>query len=230
MPHLPSPPAHLARYRTTGRCYKIVLPYAFEARQSLEMLKEIITMANSGDGILAVRINNQRVGSVIGQIIPEPVRVHPGMLSSQGLSEELCGEKNIWEDRYRSIVDLESHLYRNGTRTIKIFLHLSQEEQRKRFLSRIDDADKNWKFSLADIQERKYWKKYMDAYETCLNATSTHQAPWYVVPADDKENARLIVSRIVLDSLEGVKMAYPKTSPKRRLELKAIRKQLRSPA
>ncbi len=158
------------------------------------------------------------------------VRVHPEMLRSQGLSKELRGEKNIWEDRYRSIVDLESHLYRNGTRTVKIFLHLSQEEQRKRFLSRIDDADKNWKFSLADIQERKYWKKYMEAYETCLNATSTHQAPWYVVPADAKENARLIVSRIVLDSLEGLKMEYPKTSPKRRLELKAIRKQLRVPA
>jgi PPK2 family polyphosphate:nucleotide phosphotransferase len=154
------------------------------------------------------------------------VRVHPEILRSQGLAEELRDEKSIWEERYRSIVDLENHLYRNGTRTIKIFLHLSKEEQRKRFLERIDEPDKNWKFSLADIQERKYWKQYMKAYEACLNATSTHHAPWYVVPADDKENARLIVSRIVLDSLHELKMAYPKTTAKRRQELKSIRKLL----
>src|ERR1017187_8681157 len=122
------------------------------------------------------------------------VRVHPEILRSQGLSEELRDEKTIWEERYRSIVDLESHLYRNGTRTVKIFLHLSQEEQRKRFLERIDEPEKNWKFSLSDIHERKCWKHYMEAYGDCLNATSTHHAPWYVVPADDKENARLIVS------------------------------------
>ena len=154
------------------------------------------------------------------------VRVHPEILRSQGLSEELRDEKTIWEERYCSIVDLESHLYRNGTRTIKIFLHLSQEEQRKRFLERIDEPDKNWKFSLADIHERKYWKDYMRAFEACLNATSSHRAPWYVVPADDKENARLIVSQIVLDALRNFKMAYPKSSAKRRLELRAIRRRL----
>ena len=124
------------------------------------------------------------------------------------------------------MVDLERHLYRNGTRTIKIFLHLSQEEQRKRFLERLDEPDKNWKFSLADIHERKYWKDYMKAYEACLSATSTHHAPWYVVPADDKQNARLIVSRIVLDTLKELKMAYPKPTEKRRQELESIRKQL----
>ena len=154
------------------------------------------------------------------------VRVHPEILRNQGLSEELRDEKTIWEERYRSIVDLESHLYHNGTRTVKIFLHLSQEEQRKRFLERIDEPDKNWKFSLADIHERKYWKDYMKAYEACLSATSTHHAPWYVVPADDKENARLIVSQIVLDALQELKMAYPKTTTKRRLELQAIGKEL----
>ena len=154
------------------------------------------------------------------------VRVHPEILRSQGLSEELRNEKTVWEERYRSIVDLESHLYRNGTRTIKVFLHLSQEEQRKRFLERIDEPDKNWKFSLSDIHERKYWKLYMKAYEVCLNATSTRHAPWYVVPADDKENARLIVSQIVLDALNELKMAYPKTTAKRRRELKSIRKLL----
>jgi len=154
------------------------------------------------------------------------VRVHPEILRSQGLAEELRDEKNIWEQRYRSIVDLESHLYRNGTRTIKIFLHLSQEEQRKRFLERIDEPEKNWKFSLSDIHERKYWKHYMEAYEACLNATSTQHAPWFVVPADDKENARLLVSQIVLDALHELKMAYPKTTAKRQQELIAIRKQL----
>jgi len=154
------------------------------------------------------------------------VRVHPELLRSRGLAEELRDEKSIWKERYRSIVDLESHLYRNATRTIKVFLHLSQEEQRKRFLERIDEPDKNWKFSLADIHERKYWKHYMEAYEDCLNATSTHHAPWYVVPADDKENARLIVSQIVLDALNELKMAYPKTTPKRWRELKSIRKLL----
>ena len=154
------------------------------------------------------------------------VRVHPEILRSQGLAEELRDEKTIWEERYRSIVDLEEHLHRNGTRIIKVFLHLSKDEQRQRFLERIDEPDKNWKFSMADIHERKYWKHYMHAYEACLGATSTHHAPWYVVPADDKENARLIVSQIVLDALHDLKMAYPKTTAKRRRELKAIRKQL----
>jgi PPK2 family polyphosphate:nucleotide phosphotransferase len=154
------------------------------------------------------------------------VRVHPELLRNAGLSEELRDEKNIWDERYRSIVDLESHLYRNGTRIVKIFLHLSKDEQRKRFLVRIDEPEKNWKFSLADIHERKYWTEYMKAYEVCLSATSTHHAPWYVVPADDKENARLIVSQIVLDVLGDLKMAYPKTTAKRRRELKAIGKLL----
>ena len=154
------------------------------------------------------------------------VRVHPEILHSQGLPEELLDEKTIWKERYRSIVDLEAHLHRNGTRIIKFFLHLSKDEQRKRFLERIDEPDKNWKFSLADIHERKYWNHYMKAYEVCLNATSTHHTPWYIVPADDKENARLIVSRIVLDALHDLKMAYPKTTAKRRRELKSIRKGL----
>jgi PPK2 family polyphosphate:nucleotide phosphotransferase len=155
------------------------------------------------------------------------VRVHPKLLRGQRLPNELLDEKNIWKARYRSIVDLEEHLHRNGTRIIKVFLHLSKGEQRKRFLERIDEPDKNWKLSLADIQERKYWRHYMKAYEACLGATSTNHAPWYVIPADDKENARLIVSQIVLDTLNELKMAYPKTTAKRRQELKAIRKVLK---
>jgi PPK2 family polyphosphate:nucleotide phosphotransferase len=155
------------------------------------------------------------------------VRVHPEILRSQGLPKELLDEKNIWEERYRSIVEMESHLYRNATRTIKIFLNLSKAEQKKRFLARIDEPEKNWKFSLADIHERKYWKKYMEAYEACLNATSTHQAPWYAVPADDKANARMIIARILLDTLESLKLEAPKSTAKRRHELQAIRKQLK---
>jgi PPK2 family polyphosphate:nucleotide phosphotransferase len=154
------------------------------------------------------------------------VRVHPEILRSQGLPEELRDEKNIWEGRYSSIVDLESHLYRNGTRTVKIFLHISRDEQRKRFLERIDEPEKNWKFSLADIHERKFWKQYMEAYEALLSTTSTRHAPWYVVPSDDKENARLIVSGIVLEALKEMKMTYPKTTRKRREELLSIRKEL----
>ena len=121
---------------------------------------------------------------------------------------------------------MERHLHGNGTRIIKFFLHLSKEEQRKRFLARIDEPDKNWKFSLDDITERKFWTQYMKAFEECLGATSTNHAPWYVVPADDKENARLIVSQIVLDTFEDLKMAYPKTTAARRKELLAIRKEL----
>lgn len=154
------------------------------------------------------------------------VRVHPEILHSQGLPDGLLDEKTVWQGRYRSIIDLENHLYRNGTRIIKFFLHLSEEEQRKRFLERIDDPDKNWKFSLADLEERKFWKQYMEAYEECLSATSTRNAPWYVVPADDKENARLIISQIILDTFRALKMSYPKSSAERQLELQSIRKQL----
>ena len=154
------------------------------------------------------------------------VRVHPEILRSEGLPGELGDRKNFWEERYRSIVDLEEHLHRNGTRTVKVFLHISPEEQRKRFLERIDEPEKNWKFSAADIRERTFWKRYMEAYEECLQATSTDHAPWYAVPADNKDDARLIVSQIVLDSLDELKMAYPKTTPKRGRELNTIRKLL----
>jgi PPK2 family polyphosphate:nucleotide phosphotransferase len=154
------------------------------------------------------------------------VRVHPELLRSSGLPDKLIEEKTIWRGRYQSIVDLEKHLHRNGTRIVKFFLHLSKNEQRKRFLERIEEQDKNWKFSLADIHERKYWPHYIKAYETCLNATSTHHTPWHVVPADDKENARLIVSHIVLEALDDFKMAYPKTTAKRWRELNSIRQRL----
>nr|WP_200991940.1 ADP-polyphosphate phosphotransferase [Rhizobium rhizogenes]QCL10566.1 polyphosphate kinase 2 family protein [Rhizobium rhizogenes] len=154
------------------------------------------------------------------------VRVHRDILLSEGLSDAPHDDKTLWHDRYRSISNLERHLHANGTRIVKIFLHLSKEEQRKRFLARIDEPEKNWKFSTADIEERQFWKHYMKAYEECLSATSTSDSPWYVVPADDKENARLIVSHIVLDTLDDLKMSYPETSKARRQELLAIRKRL----
>ena len=154
------------------------------------------------------------------------VRVHPEILRTEGIPDAPHDEKAIWRDRYHSIVNLERHLHVNGTRIVKFYLHLSKEEQRKRFLARIDEPEKNWKFSLADIAERKYWKQYMKAYEECLGATSTREAPWYVVPADDKENARLIVSQIILDTLEGLEMSYPKTTDERHQELLEIRRQL----
>ncbi len=153
------------------------------------------------------------------------VRVHPEILSSEGLSDDIDA-KTIWAERYHSIVDLENHLHRNGTRIIKFFLHISKEEQRKRFLKRIDEPHKNWKLSLADMKERKFWNHYMKAYEECLTATSTHNAPWYVIPADDKENTHLIISQIILDILKGLKMAYPKSNAKRKQELQSFRKLL----
>jgi len=154
------------------------------------------------------------------------VRVHPEILRSENLPDDLIGKHGVWQERYRSITDLEHHLHRNGTRIVKFFLHLSKEEQRKRFLARIDDPDKNWKLSVGDIQERKFWKQYMHAYEACLSATSTPYAPWYVVPADDKENARLIVSQIVLEALDGLELSYPRPSAQHRRELRSIRKLL----
>ncbi len=154
------------------------------------------------------------------------VRVHHAILKAQRIPSALIDGDTIWSHRFESIVNLEKHLHRNGTRIVKFFLHLSREEQRRRFLKRIDDPRKNWKFSQADIEERKYWAQYMRAYEACLAATSTRIAPWYVVPADDKANARLIVSRIVLDAFRDLRLAYPKPAAARRRELLSIRKQL----
>ena len=154
------------------------------------------------------------------------LRVHPEILKAEELPEEIEGDKKIWEHRYDSINELEKHLHRNGTRIIKFFLHLSKEEQRQRFLARIDDPDKNWKFSRDDIKERDFWKNYMVAYGECLAATSTKHAPWFAVPADDKKNARLIISQIILDTLNGMKVVFPKVDAQRKKELEALRKLL----
>jgi len=154
------------------------------------------------------------------------VRVHPEILRGEGLPHELQDKETIWQNRYRSIVDFEEHMHRNGTRIVKFFLHLSREEQRERFLKRIDQPAKNWKFSADDIRERSFWKQYMKAYEACLGATSTRHAPWYVVPADDKETAQLIVSHVILNALRDLKLAYPKLGPERHRELESARELL----
>ena len=154
------------------------------------------------------------------------VRVHPEILHAQPLPPEWLDDKGIWEKRFRSINDLEKHLYRNGTRILKFFLHLSKEEQRQRFLRRIEDPSRNWKFSKYDLAERGYWKEYQTAYEECLAATSTQHAPWFVVPADDKLNARLIISQVVLNTLKDLKMDYPVSDKARLKELQALKKQL----
>ncbi len=155
------------------------------------------------------------------------VRVHPNLLASEGLPDQIEQGKSTWQERFQSIANLENHLYLNGTRIIKFYLHLSEEEQRIRFMERIDTPEKNWKFSQDDMKERKFWPQYRAAYEDCLAATSTPDSPWYVVPADDKENARLIVSRIILDHLEDLKMSFPIVTQARKEELKLIRKQLK---
>ncbi|MCB8932929.1 MAG: polyphosphate kinase 2 family protein [Chthonomonadaceae bacterium] len=157
------------------------------------------------------------------------VRVHPEILQGQGLPKEDLEDPEIWDHRMRSMVDLEKHLNRNGTKVVKFFLHVSKEEQRRRFLARIEDPEKNWKFSPGDLAERAHWNEYMAAYEACLGATSTNHAPWYAVPADDKYNARLIVSQVIVETLEGLKMTYPEAEAHGD-ELAACRQQLEAEA
>jgi len=150
------------------------------------------------------------------------VRVHPEILRNQGLPRELTTGKDVWKNRFGSINDFERHMDLNATRIVKFYLHLSRDEQRQRFLERIEQPEKNWKFSDADVDERKLWGRYMKAYEECLSATSQKHAPWYIVPADEKKNARLIISQIIVETLKSMKMKYPGTTPERHAELLAI--------
>ena len=156
------------------------------------------------------------------------VRVHPELLQAQGLTVAESELEQLWQDRYRSISEMESHLVRNGTRIVKFFLHLSHDEQRRRFLSRIEQPEKNWKFSLDDLKERACWKQYMQAYASCMSATSSKQAPWYVIPADDKENARLIIADVIVDALQDMQLDYPTLSAEQERELAQAKKILQS--
>jgi PPK2 family polyphosphate:nucleotide phosphotransferase len=154
------------------------------------------------------------------------VKVHPEALAAERLPPEPL--ETLWKHRYRSINDFETHLTRCGTRIVKFFLHLSKEEQRKRLLARIDEPHKSWKLSMSDIEERSFWKEYRKAHEDCLEATSTEGAPWFVIPADDKENARLIVSQILSEEMKALGLSYPKVGAKRAQELKKIRAMLKA--
>ena len=137
------------------------------------------------------------------------VRVHPEYLKAQRLPDESRDRTTLWRDRLRSIADHEAHLHRNGTRIVKFYLHLSESEQRERFLARLDDPEKNWKFAAGDLAERKHWPAYLHAYEAAINATTTTESPWYAIPADDKKTARLLVSQVIVETLEGMALRYP---------------------
>jgi PPK2 family polyphosphate:nucleotide phosphotransferase len=152
--------------------------------------------------------------------------VRPDILRHQGFEPDRMDLKAFWKGRYRSIVDSENHLHRENTRVLKFFLHLSKAEQARRFLARIEESDKNWKFDLSDIRERALWNKYRKAYEECLTSTTIAAAPWHIIPADDKKNARLIISSVIIETLRGLDMSYPKTTPERRKELLGYRKLL----
>ena len=154
------------------------------------------------------------------------VRVHPELLRAEGLPDAALRNDDVWQARYRSIIDFEGHLARGGTRIVKFFLHMSKDEQRARLLARLDDPEKRWKFRAADVDERKCWDDYMKAYGDAIGATSVPHAPWYVIPADDKPNARLIVSQIVAEALESLDMRYPRLDDKLASELKSIRSAL----
>jgi PPK2 family polyphosphate:nucleotide phosphotransferase len=154
------------------------------------------------------------------------VRVQPQILRGEALPAEALRAPDFWQQRFQSIRDLEAHLHRNGTRILKFFLHLSKDEQRRRLLQRIDDPQKNWKFSAADLVQRQSWAKYQQAYADLLGATSTQEVPWYIVPADDKQNAHLIISEAILDALRSLQMVYPRSDRAPQRELQAMRKRL----
>ena len=153
------------------------------------------------------------------------VRVHPEILKSQKTPPSLV-DKKIWEERFEDIRCFERHMARSGTVIRKFFLHVSKKEQKKRFLERLDEPEKNWKFSAADVKERQCWDDYQEVYEDMIRNTASEHAPWYVVPADDKPNARLILSQIILDTLKELKMCYPRPDRARRKELRSFRKLL----
>ncbi len=153
------------------------------------------------------------------------VRVHEAILKSQKLPEKLITE-NIWDDRLKDISNFEKYLNNNGILLVKIFLNVSKKEQKKRFIERIEKPEKNWKFSSADLAERKFWKQYMAAYEDLIKKTATEKSPWYVVPADNKPYARIVVAAAILHALDSMKLGYPKVSEDQQLELQQLKQEL----
>jgi PPK2 family polyphosphate:nucleotide phosphotransferase len=153
------------------------------------------------------------------------VRVHEAVLKGQRLPPRLIS-KGIWDERLTDIAHFEDYLTRQGVVILKFFLHVSREEQKKRFMKRLDNPEKNWKFSASDVQERKYWRDYMHAYEQAIAATASEHAPWYVVPADNKWFTRLVVAAAVVEAVEQLDLAYPQVSPEQKKELAAARAEL----
>jgi PPK2 family polyphosphate:nucleotide phosphotransferase len=156
------------------------------------------------------------------------VRVHPAILQGQQLPDDIKNDKHIWEKRFRQIRDWEDMLADNGTHILKFFLNVSKDEQKKRFLERIEQPDKNWKFSAGDAKERAYWKDYMDAYEDAMSATSTDQSPWFIIPADKKWFTRLAVSEIIVQMMESLDMHYPVVTEAHMADLAESKKILES--
>ena len=153
------------------------------------------------------------------------VRVHSDLLKNERIPDDLIG-KNIWQDRFEDISNSERYLTRNGIVIRKFFLNISKKEQKQRFLERLDNPEKNWKFSAADVRERECWDGYMKAYEEMIAATSKKHAPWYVVPADNKWYTRVVVAAAIVDAMEELKLSYPKVSPEERKQLLAARREL----
>jgi polyphosphate kinase 2 (PPK2 family) len=154
------------------------------------------------------------------------VKVKPEVLAGQRLPNQLVNHKNFWKDRYQDIRQSEAYLHRNGTKVIKFFLHLSVDEQRRRLLERMDDPEKNWKFRLGDLDCRKHWTAFQKAYQECLEQTTTPESPWYIIPADDKRNARLIVSQAILQTMQKMDLRLPQPSPDLINDLATARKML----
>lgn len=153
------------------------------------------------------------------------VRVHPEVLGKEKMPPQLVS-KDLWQERFEDIRHFEKYLTHNGTVVRKFFLHLSREEQKRRFLARLDEPEKNWKFSAADVHERGYWDEYMAAYEDMIRHTATKHSPWYVIPADNKWFTRLVVAAVIVETLESLKLQYPKVSAEQRKALQAARKEL----
>ena len=156
------------------------------------------------------------------------VRVHPQILQGQRLPPDIKNDKNIWKNRYRQIRNFEDHLAENGTHVIKFFLNVSKDEQKRRFLSRIEEKEKNWKFSMGDVKERSHWDDYMKAYKEAIEATSTEKSPWYILPADKKWFTRLAVSEIIVKKMESLDLHYPIVTEAHKAELLEAKKMLES--
>ena len=154
------------------------------------------------------------------------VRIHKESLASENLPLEILNDSDLWKTRFKDIRHYEEYLTNQGYKILKFFLHISKSEQKIRLLSRLDEPDKNWKLSMSDVKERNFWKKYENVYDEAISATATPDAPWFIIPADDKKNARLIISRIIADELEAMKLSHPTSNPAKKLELKKIKKEL----